>query len=36
MLILNLQEGFEVSGMHLGNGDALTVQLRKRLHQNKS
>ena len=36
MLILNLQEGFEVSGMHLGHGDALTVQLRKRLNQNKS
>ena len=36
MLILNLQEGFEVSGMHLGHGDALTVQLRKHLHRNKS
>ena len=31
MLILNLQEGFEVSGVHLGHNDALTVQLRKRL-----
>jgi len=33
MLILNLQEGFEVSGVHLGHEDALTVQLRKRLDQ---
>ncbi len=31
MLILNLAEGFEVSGVHLGREDALTVQLRKRL-----
>ena len=31
MLILNLQEGFEVSGMHLGRNDVLTVQLRKQL-----
>ncbi len=31
MLILNLQEGFEASGMHLGHEDALTVQLRKRI-----
>ena len=31
MLILNLQEGFEVSGIHLGHGEALTVQLRKPL-----
>ena len=35
MLILNLKEGFEVSGMHLGYGDTLTVQLRKHLQQNK-
>lgn len=31
MLILNLQEGFEVSGLHLGHEDKLTVQLRKKL-----
>jgi len=31
MLILNLQEGFEVSGVQLGHEDALTVQLRERL-----
>lgn len=32
MLILNLQEGFEVQGVHLGRSDSLTVQLRKRFH----
>ena len=31
MLVLNLQEGFEVSGVHLGHEDNVTVQLRKRL-----
>jgi len=31
MLILNLQEGFEISGVHLGRSDILTVQLRKYL-----
>lgn len=35
MLILNLQEGFEVSGIHLGHEEVLTVQLRKRLNQNQ-
>ena len=33
MLILNLREGFEVSGVHLGRKDALTVQLRKFLEK---
>ncbi|MFT5108521.1 MAG: ribosomal protein S18 acetylase RimI-like enzyme [Verrucomicrobiales bacterium] len=36
MLILNLEEGFEVGGVHLGRDDALTVQLRKRLDSSKS
>lgn len=31
MLILNLQEGFEVYGVHLGHQDELTVQLRSQL-----
>lgn len=30
MLILNLQQGFDVVGVHLGHEDVLTVQLRKR------
>ena len=33
MLILNLKEGFEVYGFHLGHEDSPTVQLRKRLEQ---
>lgn len=36
MLILNLQKGFEVSGVQLGRKDALTVQLRKRFSQPES
>ena len=35
MFILNLEEGFEVSGVHLGRHDVLTVQLRKYLSQPK-
>lgn len=31
MLILNLQEGFEVYGVHVGHQDKLTVQMRKPL-----
>ncbi len=35
MLILNLQEGFDISGVHLGRRNELTVQLRKRLDPSK-
>lgn len=36
MLVLNLQEGFEVYGVHMGHQDKLTVQLRKSLVAAKS